>query len=177
MRTNIVWTALELRPEAKTDLIHAVGPHGTVVIEDYIEPPPNSELSALSRISPGFAVALGNPPYRLAAEFIQRSLEVAQTVCLLLRVNFLASARRNEFMRSHVPDTYIIPNRPSFSGTGTDSPEYAWLIWTQDKREVGQLRILNTTSIEERKADKKKSKIITDETKIPTDYLVTESPT
>lgn len=142
VRSDIEWTALELREECKPPLVEAVGSTGTVLIEDYLTPPADSALIA------NFAVSMGNPPYRLAQEFIIRSLEVSLTVCLLLRVNFLASAKRNSFMRKMMPDCYILPNRPSFSGQGTDSPEYAWFIWSGERnRTTGRLRVLNTTSI------------------------------
>jgi hypothetical protein len=149
-RDDVTWTALELRPETKTDLIHAVGSRGTVLIENYLEP----DLHKPSGIRAGYAVAMGNPPFSLAGPFVERSLELAHAVCMLLRVNYLASGRRNAWMREHVPDTYIIPNRPSFSGQGTDSPEYAWLLWTRVTKTIGNLRILNVTSLEERKRDK-----------------------
>ena len=139
VRSDIEWTALEYRAECRTDLIHAVG-GGVVLIENYLIPPEGSKLV------PGFAVAAGNPPYSLAEEFLARSLEVADTVVLLLRVNYLASGKRNSFMRKHTPDVYILPNRPSFRGKGTDSPEYAWLLWPKERdRSTGAMRILDTT--------------------------------
>lgn len=152
VRQDIVWTALELREECKEDLTLAVGPRGLVVIEDFLTPPVDSKLDS------DHVVALGNPPFRLAGEFIERSLEVASVVCLLLRINFLASARRNPFMRSHTPDILVLPNRPSFRGQGTDSPEYAWFAWHRgQQKKVGKLIVLNTTSIKERNAGKIKT--------------------
>lgn len=149
VRSDVFWTALELREECRGDLIQVVGP-GKVLIENYVEPPADSLLAK------DYDVAMGNPPYRLAAPFIERSLEIASVVALLLRVNYLASEKRNSFMRSRTPDTYILPNRPSFRGKGTDSPEYGWFIWTQQKSEtVGRLRILKTTPLAIRKDAKK----------------------
>jgi hypothetical protein len=152
IRTDVVWTALELREECREDLTAAVGPRGLVLIEDYLDPPSATGLRS------NYSVALGNPPYRLAGEFIERSLQISEVVALLLRVNFLASAKRNTFMRSNVPDVYVLPNRPSFRGTGTDSPEYAWFVWAQQRCETaGRLRILHTTPIAERKPSKKRA--------------------
>lgn len=37
-------------------------------------------------------------------------------------------------MRSHTPDIYVLPNRPSFSGKGTDSIEYAWFVWRKENK-------------------------------------------
>lgn len=73
-----------------------------------------------------------NPPYRLALEFVQRAIELrAQggTVCMLLRLNFLGSQKRAPWMRENMPQIYILPKRPSFTGKGTDSCEYAWMVW------------------------------------------------
>lgn len=139
VRSDIQWTALEYREECTGDLIKAVGPDGIVLIENYIVPPEDSKLGN------DYDVIIGNPPFHLAGEFIARSLTIAKVVALLLRVNYLASGRRAEFMRQMCPDTYVLPNRPSFRGSGTDSPEYAWLMWTEDRKDHGLLRVLNTT--------------------------------
>lgn len=150
VRSDIEWTALEFREECKPALTEAVGPNGTVLIEDYLIPPEDSGLKT-------YQVAIGNPPYRIAQEFISRSLEVAHTVCLLLRVNFLASAKRNSLMRSTAPDCLILPNRPSFRGEGTDSPEYAWFVWSGERnRTMGRIWVLNTTPLDVRNEAKEK---------------------
>jgi hypothetical protein len=59
-----------------------------------------------------------NPPYSFAAEFVRRSfLHVSQldgTVAMLLRLGFLASAKRQDlFDYTGMPDVYVVP-RPSF---------------------------------------------------------------
>lgn len=146
-KPEIRWTALELREECNSDLVESVGPNGVVLIENYLSPPTDSRLGE-------YAVAMGNPPYRLAEQFIERSLEVSKVVCFLLRVNFLASAERNTFMRSNTPDIYVLPNRPSFRGVGTDSPEYAWFLWSRERRTTGILSVLATTPKEIRRQPK-----------------------
>lgn len=149
VRNDIQWTALEYREECTGDLIKAVGPDGIVLIENYIVPPEDSKLRN------DYDVAIGNPPFHLAGEFIERSLMIAKVVVLLLRVNYLASGKRAAIMRENCPDTYVLPNRPSFRGSGTDSPEYAWLMWTQERpKNHGLLRVLNTTPKEIRSAAK-----------------------
>lgn len=72
-----------------------------------------------------------NPPYTLAQEFIEKSVRLAPIVCMLLRLNFLASAKRFEFFkRVGVPAVYVLPTRPSFTEDGkSDSTEYAWMVW------------------------------------------------
>lgn len=78
-------------------------------------------------------VVLMNPPFSKAEPFVRMALgEQAQyqgITCALLRLSFLASAKRRDFMRANPPDVYVLSKRPSFNGLGTDSCDYAWLVW------------------------------------------------
>ena len=76
-----------------------------------------------------FDVALGNPPFSLALEVIQHALTMANAVCMLLRINFLASQKRADWMRKNTPSIYVLPKRPSFTSGKTDATEYAWFLW------------------------------------------------
>jgi hypothetical protein len=104
-------------------------------------------------------VAIGNPPFRLAAEFIDFSLKHAHHVAMLLRLNYLGSDTRAAFMRSLAPDVFVLPNRPTFrpSKRGlltTDSVEYAWFVWGDEpgrNRSEGRVKVLKTTPKEERR--------------------------
>lgn len=77
------------------------------------------------------AVVLGNPPYCDAAAHVAKALECAPIVAFLLRLNFLGSAKRLNFWRHHPADVYVLSDRPSFDGEGTDATEYAWFVWGQ----------------------------------------------
>jgi len=71
-----------------------------------------------------------NPPFSLAQEFIEHSIERAQCVVMLLRINFLGSKKRYDFWQKNSPDAmYVLSKRPSFTGKGTDATEYAWFVW------------------------------------------------
>ncbi len=75
---------------------------------------------------------IGNPPYSLAMEFVQRSRELAGpggTVAMLLRLPWLAGQKRAAWHRANQCDVYVLPKRPSFTGKGTDSCDYAWMVW------------------------------------------------
>lgn len=99
-----------------------------------------------------YDVALGNPPYGQAMKFIERALKHADQVCFLLRLNFLASKKRAEFMRRHTPTIYVLPDRPSFTGGGTDATDYAWFHWDQRRPDnIGEVHVLNSTSKDEKK--------------------------
>lgn len=143
---SVRWLACELRSECHQHLVTATGDPRRVFITNFITNPP--------RIPEGkrIEVIITNPPYRLAAEFIAQSFALAEEVVMLLRLNYLGSDHRAEFLRHYPPDVYVLPNRPSFKGNGkTDSPEYAWFVFRPcEKREVGELMILPSTPPEQR---------------------------
>ena len=91
---------------------------------------------------------IGNPPYSLAMEFIDRAMKVypSASVAFLLRLNFAASAGRARFMRESRPSVYVLPNRPSFTASGkTDSIEYAWFVWDKNQLNQGGFQVLDVT--------------------------------
>ena len=75
-----------------------------------------------------------NPPFNLAMDFIKKSLEDVEEngyVIMLLRLNFLGSRERNEWLKNNMPfEIYVHAKRMSFTGDGkTDSIEYAHFVW------------------------------------------------
>ncbi len=74
-----------------------------------------------------------NPPYKLAKEFIDQAMRLVQLndgfVAALLRLPFLASQKRRHWWQDNPADVYVLSKRPSFTGKGTDSCDYAWFIW------------------------------------------------
>ena len=64
-----------------------------------------------------FTAIITNPPFSLAEPFVRRALELAPHgyVAMLLRIAWNASEERNAFLRADMPDTYDLPNRPSFA--------------------------------------------------------------
>ncbi len=134
------WTAMELRPECEPLLEPMVGAAQTH-LGDFLASPPSGK----------FDVVLTNPPYGSAQAFVEQARRRADHVVMLLRLNFLASATRAPFMRETLPDVYVLPNRPSFTGKGTDSIEYAWFHWHDHGRPAGWVRVLADTSVAERR--------------------------
>jgi len=59
-----------------------------------------------------------NPPYKLALRFAQVSIEVVKktsgSVHALLRLGFLASAKRRDFWQHNPADVLVLSRRPSF---------------------------------------------------------------
>lgn len=81
-----------------------------------------------------FAVDLvvGNPPYRDAEKHITAALALRpKCAAFLLRLGFLAGAKRAGFWRENPPsEVHVLSKRPSFTGDGrTDGSEYGWFVW------------------------------------------------
>jgi len=78
---------------------------------------------------------LSNPPFQLAKEFIVHSINHANTVIMLLRLNYLGSISRHEWWKLNSPTAlYVLSKRPSFTGGGSDATEYAWFVWDATDR-------------------------------------------
>lgn len=95
-----------------------------------------------------------NPPFSLAEEFVRACLGRTEgPVATLLRLGWLSSAERQPLLREQPPDVYVLPNRPSFTGNGTDSADYCWAVWPpadERHRERGSVRVLALTPKAER---------------------------
>lgn len=152
IRTDVRWIAVELRPEEKGAL-EATG--AETICDDFLSPS-LIKIAALEHAP----VVLGNPPFYLAQEFIDRSRQLCPhaEIMLLLRLNYVGSEDRAAFMRRCPPDLRTLPNRPAFvpgKKPGvlgkTDSIEYAWFGWPPGQRDHGTFRVLASTSKDERK--------------------------
>lgn len=145
VRPDITWAAAELRPAAAAHLRPLLGDStwrlhiGDVrKAADFID-----EQAPVGLMT--------NPPLNIATELMEFFVGAGRWVVLLLRLNFLSSARRCPFLRRHTPDVYVLPNRPSFTGGGkTDSIEYAWFVWPPASRRRGELVVLPDTPKETR---------------------------
>lgn len=77
-----------------------------------------------------------NPPYSLAKEFVEKALQDADVVVMLLRIGFLESMRRKDFLTENPPTSLItLSKRPSFTDDGkTDGAAYGWIVWDPKNR-------------------------------------------
>lgn len=147
-RNDVAWTAVEIQDKYE-DALKAL--ETDVEIGDFLERP-----SEANGYPAPFAVAITNPPYLLAEEVARKCQALAEITVLLLRVNFLAGApvkhpERYTWLSAWTPDIYVLPNRPSFDGEGTDATEYCWMVWNRHRvNERGMVRLLGTTPKEER---------------------------
>lgn len=146
----IEYEAIEIRDTSK----NLENVTKSFLIGDYLEIPIDYKADRL---------IVTNPPYSLAREFIEKSLSVSRVCIFLLRMSFLGSIERSSWLRKLNPDLLILPNRPSFTGEGSDNSEYAWYTFYSEKdidRHNGHYRILPETSREELRAWKDKVKLI-----------------
>ena len=80
-------------------------------------------------------IIITNPPFKLALEFLQKSLQEADVCIYLLRLEFLESKKRREFHQANPPTNLIIlSERPSFVAGGTDKTAYAWYVYDPKQR-------------------------------------------
>lgn len=77
-----------------------------------------------------------NPPYKLAQEFIEKSLTLAPVVCAFLRITFLESDKRRPFFAKNPPryvavfvDRMASAKNADFETYNGSAVCYAWFIW------------------------------------------------
>lgn len=88
---------------------------------------------AMEGLKNKYDVIITNPPYKMALEFVEKSLDIVKPngkVIMLLRTNFLESKKRFDFWQKNpVSGLYVLSQRPSFTGKGTDATSYSWFVW------------------------------------------------
>jgi hypothetical protein len=132
-QTQIIWTSSDLR-ETKLDVAdNCIVEHHTNL--DY------TFMNCPEFFGRRWDVVITNPPFSLAFEFVKQALEHAPVVVLLLRINWLGSQDRRDWLKAHRPAVHVLPNRPDFTGEGGDATEYAWLIWGLGWPEVDILEL------------------------------------
>ena len=142
---DLDWVAVDIRPECEEPL-RAAG--AELTIGSFLDLPMSWQATRGV-----FDVAILNPPFTLAQQFIERCKGMARWVVALERLNFLEGDERCEWLRADPPDVYVLPNRPSFTGEGTDATAYAWLVWPPERgRAHGKVQILATTHTDDRRA-------------------------
>lgn len=118
-------SAIEIREEERENLIKAGA--DCVDIGDFL---------TLTPTSPKPDLIITNPPYSIAQEIIGHCFKVAPDaeVVMLLRLAFLESKKRKAFWERHpVTQLYVLSERPSFTGKGTDATAYAWFVWSKHR--------------------------------------------
>jgi hypothetical protein len=131
------WTLLDVAPRGEMA--------GRAIAADFLAWKPRNGRQR-------FRVAITNPPYRHAMAFASYALDLADVVVMLLRLPWLASEARAPWLQRHTPDVFILPNRPSFTGRGTDATDYAWMVWGLNYAgQPGRIQVLDTTPVSVRR--------------------------
>lgn len=90
-----------------------------------------------------FDVAIFNPPFPLAEQFVRACFPIADHVVCLQRINW--AAKRGPLLDVFKADIWMLSDRPAFGlnkhgKVGTDATEYAWFHW--HKEATGRFRVL-----------------------------------
>lgn len=141
---GIVWMSMDIRPRCLTTSGH-VREH---ITGDYIW------MGCPELRGRRFDVVITNPPFSLAHDFVNQAMQHADIVVMLLRLNWLGSEKRRDWLKAHMPDVYVLPNRPQMDPEkdGTDATEYAWFVWGMSSG--GHFDILEATPLEVRNEQK-----------------------
>lgn len=76
---------------------------------------------------------IGNPPFRDAESHIRHALTLAPNVAFLLRLAMLEGKTRRALWEEHPPaQVWVLAERPSFTGGGTDSAAYGFFWWDRE---------------------------------------------
>lgn len=87
---------------------------------------------------------VGNPPYRHAEAHARHALTTSRNVAFLLRLGFLESAKRYPFWQEHpARKVWVLAERPSFTGGGTDSAAYGFFWWQRGWQRETELEVVS----------------------------------
>ena len=86
-----------------------------------------------------YGTIITNPPFSIAQQIIEHCFEIASPdteIIMLLRLAFLESKKRYNFWQNYpVSKLYVLSERPSFTGHGTDATAYAWFVWDNSNQQ------------------------------------------
>ena len=93
-----------------------------------------------------------NPPFKLAAEFVQHGLDLgAKKIFMLLRLAFMESETRRSILDTgHLARVHVFRKRlPMMHRHGWDGPKtgsgmaFAWFVWTAEQNSFTELHRLS----------------------------------
>lgn len=140
MRPEVCVLGIEIRPECLPDLLKVT--NGRASCMDFL---------TLNTSHHHADAVLTNFPFSLAEAFLTACLQIAPIVITLQRINWIRGNGRHALMARLRPGLFILPDRPSFDGRGTDSTEYGFFCFG-DPAVAGTWTMLAETPLEERSA-------------------------
>lgn len=147
------WTAVEIDPARRGELLALDPAPEEVCTMDFRDFAQREAARVPAAGTRPFDVAITNPPFLLALEYVLAARLIARRVILLLRQAFLESTERSAFLRRACPDSYVLPERPSFrtDTSGVDKYSYSWFVWGDRDQPHGRVQVLGTTPVSVRK--------------------------
>lgn len=92
-------------------------------------------------------LVLGNPPFNGAEAHVRHALSFRArfgAVAFLLRLAFLETQDRAPFWAEHpASKIYVLSERPSFTGGGTDNCAYGFFVWANWWRGKTELEVIS----------------------------------
>lgn len=83
-----------------------------------------------------YDAVITNPPFKLAVQFVEKSLKIAPLVCMFLRLAFLESERRDKLFSENPPRYVAVFRKRAKTSKDGKFPEgessatcHAWFIW------------------------------------------------
>lgn len=150
MRPDVSLIAFEIRPECRAALDRVT--RGNALIGDFLE---------ISKEIPDKSIdcVITNFPFSLAEEFLVVCRRIAHVTITLQRINWIRGNGRHRLMAEARPGLFVLPERPSFTGRGSDATEYCFYCF-DDPKVAGTWQMLGETPEEERAAANKWARVL-----------------
>jgi predicted RNA methylase len=94
-------------------------------------------------------MVITNPPFKYAKEFIEKSLEYADIVIVIARLDLLESKKRKDLNQNHLAHVFVHTDRARFAKNGDDSRfemgtamSTAWFVYTKNKQKAARIEIV-----------------------------------
>jgi len=121
---NLHITAIETRTEEEKKL-NIISDN--VIIDDFLNFYPQNNFDTI----------ITNPPYSIAQEILEHCFKISNKnteIIVLLRLAFLESKKRFNFWQKYIVNKlYVLSERPSFTGKGTDATAYGWFVFNNSQ--------------------------------------------
>lgn len=141
-------TARDIDPARVTELSREFEGHPRVSVQE-------GDFLALQEAKP-FDLIVGNPPFSAAEAHVRRALAMRApggTLAFLLRLAFFESDERVDFWREQpASKVYVLSQRPSFTGGGTDNAAYGVFVWAREHVGPTTLHVVSWRAPKRRKA-------------------------
>lgn len=146
-RGAFVRAAQRLAPEPDFVYANDVDPIRVEELRQTVDADGFTDLDFLALPASRYELIVGNPPYAMAEKHVEKALSMRSrhgVVAFLLRLGFLESQMRMPFWREHpASKVFVLSERPSFTGGGTDNSAYGFFVWAAGHRGPTELEVIS----------------------------------